>query len=54
MSRLSLGFLAGAAVLALALASIQVQLVRAGSLPSDPSESTSAPVAADGDAHSGH
>jgi hypothetical protein len=54
MSRLSFGFLSAAAVVALALASIQVQLAKAGSGPSEPVESKSALVLSGGDAHSGH
>jgi len=54
MSRLSFGFLGGAAVLAVTLASIQVQLAKAGSVPSELTESKSASVATGGDAHSGH
>jgi hypothetical protein len=54
MSRLSLGFLAGAAVLVLALASIQAQLAKAGSVAPEPTESKSAPVVSGDDAHTGH
>jgi hypothetical protein len=54
MSRLSFGFLVGAAVLALALASIQVQLAKAGSVPPEQAESRSASVASGDDAHPGH
>lgn len=53
MSRLSFGFLATAVVIALALASVQVQLVQAGSVPSAPTE-TKPVVATVGDAHAGH
>jgi hypothetical protein len=54
MSRLSFGFLATALVIALALASIQVQLVQAGSVPSEPAGTTPGAVAEMGDTHAGH
>jgi hypothetical protein len=54
MSSLSFGFLGGAAVLAVALASVQVQLAKAGSVPSELTESNSVWAASGGEAHSGH
>ena len=54
MSRLSFGFLATALVIALALASIQAQLVQAGSVPSGPTGATPGAVTEMGDTHSGH